>query len=47
MTFMSLRDSIFLMSQRDPVTGEDEFAPAPEPELPAGSRPNTRDLALV
>ena len=47
MTFMSLRDSIFLMSQRDPVTGEDVFAPAPEPVLPAGSRPNTRDLALV
>jgi hypothetical protein len=47
MTFTSLRDPIVLTSQRDPVTGQAVFAPAPEAALPAGSRPKTRDLALV
>jgi hypothetical protein len=47
MTFTSLRDPIVLTSQRDPVTGQDVFAPASEAALPAGPRPRMRDLALV
>ena len=47
MTSTSLRDLIVLPSQRDPVTGQAVFAPAPEPALPARPRPRIRDLALL